>query len=164
MRKPPPTMRPARNEASATGRLDVAAVLLVMQGAVGLLSVLGTLVIGLTGGSLPNLSRAILLGLLGPMAALTLAGGIGRLRRWARNGTVAFEVVVLLGGLLRLAVGRGMAVQLVPLLVVAVLPAAILELVLSRPSRRAFARTRRSAPIGVLGPDGLDRNGTELAA
>lgn len=135
----------AQAAASRTDQLDVAVALLVLQCAIGLLAVLGTIVIGRVTGSLPNLSRAIGFGLLGPAAALVFAIGIGRSRRWARNGTLLFEGIILVGGLLRIVVGRGSAVELVPVLIGTVLPAMILGVVLTGPSRRAFRRPTTGA-------------------
>ncbi len=139
-----------RQRAGPGDRLDVAVVLLVLQSAIGLLAVAGTIAFGRVTGDLPNLTRAIGLGLLGPLAALALAVGLGRRKRWARNGAVAFEGFVLLGAVIRIAVGRGASLGLVAALIGAALPIVVLRLALSRPSRLAVAEARRPAPIGWL--------------
>lgn len=146
--KPAPESRPP-----GTDEHDVAIVLLVLQSAIGMLSVLGSIVIGAATGALPVLAGAIALGLFGPAAALVLAAGIGHRKRWARNGVVLFEGIVLLGELVRLLIGRGVAVQLVPLLTACVLPVVVLRLTMSKPSRRAFSRAARSDRSPVQAPN-----------
>jgi hypothetical protein len=132
------------------GLFDVAFVLLLLQTAFGLLAVLGTVVFGIALGALPLLAGPVLLGLAGPTLTLVLAGGIARFRRWARNTTIAYEVFLLLGILLRLAIGRQYAFGLVPLLTGVALPLTILSLLLSRPARRGLAAARQPSPLARL--------------
>ena len=138
---------------AARERLDVIVVLLVMQSALGWLSVLATFLFAAATGALPFFGGAILVGLVGPVVTLTLAAGLTRQKRWARNGVVAYEALVLLGAAARLLISRGFALQLAPLATGVLLPAVIAGALLSRPARRAFAKTARPRSLTTIGPE-----------
>jgi hypothetical protein len=142
--------RPITPTSPDPGPFDVAFVLLLLQTAFGLLAVVGTIVLGIALGALPLIGGSILLGLAGPTVTLVLAVGIARFRRWARTATVVFEALLILGLLVRLAIGRQYALGLVPLLTGVLLPIAILTLLLSRPARRGLAASRQPSPLTRL--------------
>jgi hypothetical protein len=141
------------------GMFDVVFVLLLLQTAFALVSLLGTIAIGAGLGALPALTGAILLGLAGAGATLLLAIGLARLRRWARNTAVVYESLLLLGLLLRLLVGRRFSFGLVPLTTEFALPLAVIALLLNRTARRTLAAARRPTPPTRLAPPAtpLDR-------
>ncbi len=132
------------------GPFDVAFVLLLLQTAFGLLAVVGTIVLGVALGALPLIGGPILLGLAGPTVTLLLATGVARFRGWARKATIAYEALLVLGLLIRLAIGRQYALGLVPLLTDVALPITILALLLSRSARRGLATTRQPSPLTRL--------------
>lgn len=137
---------------AARERVDAIVVLLAIQSALGWLAVLGTFAFAAAAGAVPFFAGALAAGLVGPLLTLALAAGLTRFRRWARNGLLAFEGLVLLAGLARFLIGRGQSVQLVPLLTVIGLPLAIAGLGLSGPTRRAFAKPARLPQIATIRP------------
>ncbi len=112
-------------------RMPVLVVLLLVQGAAGLLgaAVAVILALALTAGpaALPAVAGAVL--------PLLLAAGLGRGWRWARPATLAFELLLLAGyglsRLLGLLPGIDAETGLVPLLANCALPAAVMGLLLS---------------------------------
>jgi hypothetical protein len=140
-------------EQAARERLDVIVVLLVMQSALGWLSVLATFLFAAAAGALPFFGGAILVGLVGPVLTLALALGLTRLKRWARNGVLAYEALVLLGAAARLLISRGFALQLAPLATGVLLPAVIAGALLSGRMRRAFAKSTAGRPLATIGPE-----------
>lgn len=131
-------------------RVDVARVLLTMQSALGLLSVLGTIVFAGFAGALPLFAGAIGFGLIGPALAFILTSGLGRLKRWARNGVIVYEGLIFLAAAARFLIGKSLSIQLVPLMTTLLLPLAISGLIASRPAWRLFARAAAPARMDSL--------------
>jgi hypothetical protein len=129
-------------------RVDVARVLLTMQSALGLLSVAGTIVFAGFARALPLFAGAIVIGLIGPALALMLASGLGRLKRWARNGVIAYEALVVLAAAARFLIGKSLSIQLVPVMTTLLLPLAIAGLIASRSVWRLFAHASAPARMG----------------
>jgi O-antigen/teichoic acid export membrane protein len=141
------------------GALDVAAVLLVLQAGLGLVSAAGVLFLTIASGGAPLYVAALLVALVGPGLALLLARGLTRCRRWARNGAIAYEALILIGAAVRFFFDREVALGLVVTLTSVVLPLAICGLVLSPGARRAVAvrRRRRGKSAVVAVPQTLPR-------
>jgi len=135
--------RPARVETPAAspdmGILDLAAALLGLQAALGLVSAVGVaFLLALTGGS-PLYVVTLGIALFGPVLALRLAIGLTRPRRWARRGAVAFEALVLLNAAARAFFDRELALGLVVTLSSVVVPLVVCGLALHPVARRATA-------------------------
>jgi O-antigen/teichoic acid export membrane protein len=133
----------ANEGARDNGALDVAAVLLVLQAGLGLVSAAGVLFLTIASGGAPLYAAALLVALVGPGLALLLARGMTRCRRWARNGVIAYEALILIGAGVRFFFDRDVALGLVVTLTSVVLPLAVCGLVLSPGARRAIAVRRR---------------------
>ena len=130
-------------ESPDTGTLDLAAVLLVMQAGFGLVSAVGLVVLTFFVGASPLVGPALLVAIGGPLMAILCARGLSRLRRWARNGALVYEALILLGAAFRFVIDRGVALSLVVTLTSVVIPLAVSVLVLSPSARRANAAARR---------------------
>ncbi len=141
------------DERAETGTLDLAAVLLVMQAAFGLVSAVGLMVIAFAIGASPFTGMALVVAVGVPMLAIVTARGITRRRRWARNVAVVYELIVLLGAIFRLIIDGSVALSLVVTLTSMVIPASVVLLVLSPSARRAVAAARRRkklpAPVEI---------------
>ncbi len=119
------------------GTTDIAFVLLVLQGAMGLLSALGMLAfVRLAGGG----PIALLPAFGVPAIVFGLAAGVSGYHRWARVAVIVFEGLVLLGAALRLLIGREVALNIVMLLSTIAIPLSVSALLLSRGARQAGIR------------------------
>jgi hypothetical protein len=113
---------------------DVAAVLLLVQASLAVLSSLSVLVLALGGFPVPLTALGLvgLLALLHPVLLVLLSYGVARQRRWAKRVTRWFEGLTILGLLLNLGLNVFPEVQsesgLLVLLTNVVLPAAIIVL------------------------------------
>lgn len=112
-------------------RMPVLVVLLLLQGAAGLLGSAVAVVLAVALGAW----LAVLPALLGALAPLLLAFGLARGWHWSRSGTVVLELLVMAGYavslLLGLLPGADAETGLVPLLANLALPAAVLGLLLT---------------------------------
>lgn len=117
-------------------RIDVVWAIVVIQGAITVLSFLEALVVGASQGA----ALVPILALTGGGAALALlsARGLRGRRRWARRVTLIAESLVLLVGLINLAASILLAqrIGLVPTLTTIVAP--IMVLVLLRKAKESF--------------------------
>jgi hypothetical protein len=126
-----------------TGTLDLAATLLVMQAAFGLVSAVGLVVLSFFVGASPLTGLALLVAVGVPLLAIIAARAITRQRRWARNVVIVYELVVLLGAVFRLIIDGSVALSLVVTMTSMLVPASVMVLVLSPSARRAVAGARR---------------------
>jgi hypothetical protein len=131
--------RPAAGSAADFGVLDLAATLLIVQAGLGLVAAVGVgfLTVATGGAPLYLLAAAVALG--GPLLAIVVARGLTRGRRWARNGALTYEALVLIGAVARLFFLRELAFGLVVTLTGIVLPLTVGGLVLSSAARRVIA-------------------------
>jgi hypothetical protein len=117
-------------------RLEVAHVLLLLQGAMGLLS--GAAMLIFLGGN----PIALPLALGGPLLLFVLAAGIGRRWRWARKTAVILQSIILLAFvasfLLGLLAQLDFSINLMTLITNVALPVALIRL-LRRPKATAVA-------------------------
>lgn len=144
-----------------TSSIDVTAMLLLIQAGIGLISWIGTIVLGIFMGAPVLFAVPVAVGSIGVVLPLLFARGILRLRRKARTGVIVYQTVILLALIVRLIIGGEYAVGLLPLLTSGVLPLTILGIMLSRSCRRAFAKQRRpkhvktkNSPVVSLDPAG----------
>ncbi len=135
-----------------TGPFDLVFVLLMLQAAMGLVALMGTMVFAIAIGAPLMLAGGLVLGLLGPVLAIWLAIGISRLRRWARNGTVLFEALIVIGFVVRVLIGRELAFGLMPFASGVVIPLSVIGILVSRSGRRAISARRKPAEISALEP------------
>lgn len=135
------------------GLLDVAAVLLVLQAGLGLVSAAGVVFLAVLSGGAPLYLLASLVSLVVPVLAIVLARGLTRGRRWARNGSVAYEVLVLLNAAVRFVFLHEVAFGLLGSITGLVLPLVVCVLVLSPNARRAVVHTRRARNPATPSPD-----------
>lgn len=123
------------------GWLEVAAVLLVVQAGIGLLSTLVQMIMAVIGIAQSPISLLISLGI--PALTLASARALLRRRRWARRFALGLESVLILGAGARFVIGRELAFGLMPLVSLVILPLAV-GVVLMRPeTRRAMAAAKR---------------------
>lgn len=115
--------------------LDIAEVLLMIQGSLLLVTALGTLPFAIVE---PGMRVEAPLTLALAILTFVLARGVRRYRRWARRLTIVIEGLVLLGSLLLLVLPLGSMLGPVPLLTNLLLPASLLAILLSRSTRTAF--------------------------
>ncbi len=118
------------------GATDIAFVLLLLQGAMGLVSALGLLAfLHSVGGAI-----ALLPAFGVPLVLFGLAAGVSGYRRWARVAVIVFEGLVLLGATLRLFIGGEIAINIVMLLTTVAIPFAVSALLLTSGARQAGGR------------------------
>lgn len=119
------------------GTTDIAFVLLVLQGGIGLVSALGLLVfLHFLGGGVIALLPAFGV----PLVLFGLAAGVSGYHRWARVAAIVFEGLVLLGAVWRLFIGGELAINIVMLLSTVAIPFAVSALLLTRGAREASGR------------------------
>lgn len=135
------------------GVIDIAFVLLLVQGAIGGVSTLGVLALGLVTGAIAVLGLDLLLGCVVAGALFLLAGGVAGRRRWARRGALVYESLVLVGSAINLVLHlfTARAVPgLMPLISGWLLPGVVLALLRQPVARAAFGRQWRPlAPATV---------------
>ncbi|MFQ5966957.1 MAG: hypothetical protein ACE5MI_05030 [Acidimicrobiia bacterium] len=109
--------------------LDVARLLIVVQGAIKLLSVFEVIVVGLALGTISLLGPTLLLTAAASLLAFVIAAALGRRARWARRLAIIGEVLALSGAavdlLLSLVLGQGL-LEPVPLAMGLVIPATVI--------------------------------------
>jgi hypothetical protein len=142
---PGPGATPAAVASPDLGVVDLASVLVLLQGAIALLSAFEVTFFGLALAT-PALLPSI--GATGGLALVTLAlaSGLRRRSRLARRITVTIEVLVLLAALVDLGLALALAhafLDPVPAITRLLLPAAVVVL-LRRPAARAAFRVRPS--------------------
>src|SRR6267378_1630661 len=95
----------SRLQAGTGSAADVAAVLLLVQASLAVLSSLSVLVLGLGGFPVPLTALGLvgLLAMLHPVLLVLLAYGVARDWRWANRVTLWFEGLTILGLVLNLA-------------------------------------------------------------
>ncbi|HEY8736139.1 MAG TPA: hypothetical protein VIO62_03745 [Candidatus Dormibacteraeota bacterium] len=113
--------------------LDIAEVLLVLQGSLLLVTALGTVPFAVVE---PGLRVATPLTLALAVLTFVVARGIRRDRRWARRVALLLEGLVALGSALLWLLPVGAMRGPVPLLINLVLPAAVLAILLTRGVRQ----------------------------
>ncbi|MGH2531494.1 MAG: hypothetical protein ACRDJW_04215 [Thermomicrobiales bacterium] len=136
--------------------LDLAAVLLVVQAGLGLVAAAGVIFLTVLAAGAPLFVLASLAALAGPLLALMLARGLTRCRRWARNGAIVYEALILISAGVRLYFDREVALGLMVTLSSIVLPLAVCTLILNRAARRAITANRRPLPTPNLLPTHAD--------
>lgn len=121
--------------------LDVAAVLLLVQATVALMTSVGFFIWAIATGLLPVLVLNAVLEAGKPVLLIVLATSIVRRRRWARRWAVAYEALALaglaanlLGGLLPVV---QVGVSLVMIVTSAALPIALIAMLMSPSARQA---------------------------
>jgi hypothetical protein len=146
-----------QERADASG-IDIAFVLLLMQGAFALVSALGVLAFVVLSGAVAVLGGSLILTAGTAVLALVLASGVARLKRWARTGVLLFEWLTMAGGGINFIV-QFLQLQtlpgLVPLLTSLAIPMAVVALLMQpavraafvRPPRQKKARTQRAATL-----------------
>jgi hypothetical protein len=125
------------------GLIDIAFVLLLLQGAMGFVSTLGVLALGLVTGAIVVLGLDVLLGLGTAGALFVMAPGIAGRRRWARRGAFVYEGLMLMGSIINLVLHlftARAAPGLVPLLTGWLLPGLVIGLLMHPVARAAFNR------------------------
>jgi hypothetical protein len=136
-----------------TASIDVAAMLLLLQAGISLVSLIGTIVFGFFFGNPLIFAGPIAVGALGILMPLLLMRGILRVRRKARTIVIVYQAVIMLAYAARLVIGQEFAIGLIPLLTGIALPMTILGIVLNRSCRRAFAKQpkkRRKAKLVAI--------------
>jgi hypothetical protein len=119
------------------GPVDIAAILLVLQAALGLVA--GLDVLWIAAGQMP---QATMLTVGVSVAGLVAAIGVATLHSWARWLVVALQGLLVLNEISTTLPRPAIGISLVAVLTNLVLPAAIIALLWSRSSRAAFARAR----------------------
>lgn len=127
------------NASSDQETLQIASVLLILQGGFGLVSALGLVAFAGITRSLGQAGGPALFAFVVPICALVCAAGVAACRRWAQIGAMIFESLIVLGAAVRLLISAGATAALVPLVTTIVLPAAVTALLLSRSARQAIA-------------------------
>ena len=131
-------------------RVDVARILLLIQAAIAVVSLLETAVVGAAGGPL---GPATLLSAVFATGMLALVAGVGRRSRRARRIVIVVEWIVIAFAAIDLALAGILAhrsLELVPILTRLVLPLSVIRLLRRSSSRREFgiaAKTPKSLEV-----------------
>jgi hypothetical protein len=158
-----------RNPRPADELIDVARLLVFVQGMVGFVAAFEVGVVAVATGGL--LLPAFLLTAVGAVATLALASGIRRRRRRARTAVVTLQVFWLIGAAIDLLLAVFLArrgLEIVPLLTRIVLPVALFR-VLRRPHVRAAfgakpSRRRRRAARVQARKEEVERDAEPIGA
>lgn len=138
-----------RSVHGAADNLDICFVLLVLQAAIGVLSLLGLLVFLRFGHSPGWAGRVRLLALIVPTVTLMIAAGVASRHQIARRAALLFESILVLGGLLRLPISGGQGASLMWLVTTLVLPAVVILELTRAQTRAAFHSRSRGSQTTV---------------
>lgn len=119
-----------RDAARAQEDASIAALLLIVQASLNLVSGLGTLAYAAYGSAVSL--RVGLLTVLVAAAGFVAAGGVVGCRRWARRLALILQWLVILDGLVTLLPHPGIGISLIALLTNLVMPLAIIRLLRRR--------------------------------
>lgn len=127
--------------------VEVARVLVLMQGAVLVATAIEAAIFGLAFG--PAAGPAFLFSACAAVLTLATARGLGRRRRWARRVTIVAEAAIFAGALLELGLSLlvlGAGIGLVPILTRLVVPVVVIAALRSPAARASFGATTGPAP------------------
>jgi hypothetical protein len=136
-----------------TDILDVAVVLLLLQGAIGLLTAIGLLVLVVATGALGMRGGSVLAPAVATVGRFIFAAALARRQRWGLVGAVALNGLTLAGGALTLIVHLKTGIALTTLLSNIVLPVLVMWLLLTPAARAATRRTAPTARASRISPD-----------
>ncbi|MHB8574014.1 MAG: hypothetical protein ACYDCQ_01660 [Dehalococcoidia bacterium] len=130
-----------------TGTIDIAFVVLLMQGSIGIFTALTQLIVTAYSHSIAGAGPSLLFAFGWPALAVLLGAALVRLHRSARTILFVYECLSVLSWLAALVTSRGAGLALMPLASGALIPLTVILLLRNRSTRTALAR-RRPGKIG----------------